>query len=326
MNLLFNPDKAPQFGREFCFLCGAELGSERNTDEHVIPKWVQERYQLWDQKLTLLNRTTIPYRLLTIPCCAVCNNVHLGRIEGEMQRACDQGAKAVLALPPIVPFIWTGKILYGLLYREHLLSWSRREPEQGPIVPQEILDQFRLHHQFLQAARIPFEFMPELPASLFFYETMEPSDKRMGFDYFDSIAGLGLSIRVGKVGIIACLQDGGAVKYSFGDHYQQFQELKLHWIQFAEITAATFYDLSRFNRTPKFMLVEGEGKVQVAMNPLGGLSGLPLFNRGSNEEYAPYLAHFTRFPREMIEPEPGRLITWVKDSGRLKQMLPDDPP
>jgi len=130
MGLLFTPENPPQFGREFCFLCSAGLPADRNTDEHVIPKWVQERYKLWNQKLTLLNNTTIPYRQLTIPCCKTCNNVHLGKIELEMQKACVAGAEAVRALPIETLFIWAGKILYGLLYREHL--WPNiRERDAG---------------------------------------------------------------------------------------------------------------------------------------------------------------------------------------------------
>jgi len=135
-------------------------------------------YDLWNLRLTLLNRTTIPYRQLTIPCCATCNNVHLGRIEAEVQAACDEGRKAVLQLPPVTLFLWAGKIFYGLLYREHLLSWSRREADKGPIVPAELLERYRLHHQFLQAARIPFEFSP-LPASIFVYDTLEPTERQM---------------------------------------------------------------------------------------------------------------------------------------------------
>jgi hypothetical protein len=326
-NILFHPDEAPQFGREVCFLCGADLAADRSSDEHVIPKWVQERYQLWDQKLTLLNGTRIPYRQLTIPCCLTCNNEHLGRIEAQVQRACDQGAQAVRELPELTLFLWVGKILFGLLYRQHLLPWNRRQKDEGPIVSAEVLQEFRLHHQFLQAARGASEFSPQIPASLFVYQTMEPSERKMGFDYFDFLFGMGISIRVGKVGIVACLQDGGAVKFSFGEGYRSFQKLKLHWIQFAEVTARTFYDLSRFNRTPKFILAESGGMAQAALMPLGGLSGKPLFDDGSIEGYAPFLARFSRFPLgEVYRPEVQQVVGWLYQAGKLTQMLPDDPP
>jgi hypothetical protein len=323
--LLFTPDDAPRFGREFCFLCGVALTGDRDTDEHVIPKWIQERYDLWDQKLNLLNRTTIPYRQLTIPCCSICNNEHLGKIESQVQQACDAGREAVLDLPPLTLFLWAGKILYGLLYREHLLSWNRQAEEKGPIVSGEFLEQFRLHHQFLQAARVPIEFLPHLPASLFVYKTMQPSNRRMGFDYWDHLRGLGLSIRVGKVGIVACLQDGGAVNYGFGDRYKEYENLELHWAQFAEITALTFYDLERFNRVPKFMSIEGNGSVRVILNPLGGLSGKPLFDDWKMEDYARVLAYCSRFPLELVHPHVDKVMSWLHRSGKLNQMLPDDP-
>src|SRR5205085_2605186 len=99
---------------------------------------------------------------------------------------------------------------------------------------------------------------------------------------------------------VACLQDGGAVKYSFGQGYERFEKIKLHWVQFAEVTARTLYDLSRFNRTPKFMLGEGNGRAQVILAPLGGLSGGPLFDEGNIDGYAPFLAHFTRLPLEEV--------------------------
>lgn len=323
--LLFSPESESQFGREFCFLCGAMLPTDRATDEHVIPKWVQDRFGLWDEKLTLLNRTTIPYRLLTIPCCSPCNSQHLSRIEREVQQACAAGRKAVLALEPLTLFIWLGKIFYGLLYREHLLSWNRRAREDGPIVPADELEQFRLHHQFLQAARIPFEFIPHIPASVFVFETLEPRDRRMQFDYLDHFFSLGLSIRVGKVGVVACLQDGRAVRDSFD--YTEYETLRLHPIQFAEITARIFYDLSRLNRVPKFMLVEGNGRVHVALTPMGGLIGGPLFDKGNLDDYAHALAHYARFPVGQLHPESDKVISWLRyPDGRLKQMRPDDSP
>lgn len=324
--LLFRPDERPQFGREFCFLCGAMLTEERDSDEHVVPKWIQERYELWDQKLTLLNRTTIPYRQLKIPCCSICNSEHLGKIEADVQKACDAGREAVLALPPVTVFLWAGKILYGLLYREHLLSWNRQVEEEGAIVPVELLERFRLHHQFLQAARIPFDFQPGVPASIFVYKTLEPTNRKMGFDYWDSPEGIVLSIRVGKVGIIVCLQDGGAVKSTFPDHYREFEKISLHWTQFAEVTARVFYDLTRFNRVPKFILVEGKDRVHVVLSPLGGLSGKPLFEEWEMEGYARMLGHCSRFPLEVIHPQPDKVISWLFQAGKLREMLPDDPP
>jgi hypothetical protein len=44
-----------------CFLCGKALFAGDSTQEHIIPRWAQKRYELWDQHLVLLNQTSIPY-------------------------------------------------------------------------------------------------------------------------------------------------------------------------------------------------------------------------------------------------------------------------
>lgn len=54
--------------RHRCFLCGTDLMLAGNTDEHVIPKWAQRRYDLWNQTVTLLNGTGLKYSQLTVPC------------------------------------------------------------------------------------------------------------------------------------------------------------------------------------------------------------------------------------------------------------------
>jgi len=147
----------------------------------------------------------------------------------------------------------------------------------------------------------------------------------MGFDYWDDIFHLGMSVRIGRVGIVICLQDGGAVKMAAGEYYLQYEKLRLHWMQFAEITAMIFNDLHRFEYVPKFMLVEGDGRVQVAMSPLGGFGRRPLFAQASIEQYARVLAHCTRLPLETVHPKADLVMTWLREDGKLKQMNADDP-
>jgi hypothetical protein len=74
-----------------CFYCGKLLRGSR-TREHVFPLWLQKRFALADQHLTLLNGTQIPYRHLTVPCCPTCNNVHLSKLE-KRSRRCSSEAR-----------------------------------------------------------------------------------------------------------------------------------------------------------------------------------------------------------------------------------------
>jgi len=80
----------------------------------------------------------------------------------------------------------------------------------------------------------------------------------------------------GEGGYSGLLPDGGAVKEAFGELYQKYEGLASHWAQFAEVTAQTFYDLMRFNRVPKFMLIEGNGACA---------GGVPQSAFKSNQDY-----------------------------------------
>ena len=122
-----------------CFLCGKELFSGGYTQEHIIPRWAQKRYQLWDQQLILLNQTSIPYRQLTVPCCDECNKYRLKPIEDSLSQTVEQGKDAVRLLGDKTIFIWLGKILYGLLYKELTLLLDRSDPSAGSIITPEII-------------------------------------------------------------------------------------------------------------------------------------------------------------------------------------------
>src|SRR5882672_7861173 len=184
---LFHAVERRRFGRSTCFLCGRRLTSTNRTDEHVFPKWVQSRFSLWNQKLTLLNGTQIPYRNLTIPCCRACNGKHLSAIENTIKAATLKGYRAVSELDPLTLFLWLGKIFYGLLYKELFLVRDRKSGCKTAIADKRLLKAFSLHHLFLQAARLPFEFQAALPASLFIFKIDAPNDKRFQWDFRDSL-------------------------------------------------------------------------------------------------------------------------------------------
>jgi len=146
--------------------------------------------------------------------------LHLGKIEAAMQKGVWHWArKQYENLSSQNGLYLVGQdTLWTAVPESSFGVGNRRDPNESPIIDAETLERYRLHHQFLQAARIPFEFKPDVPASIFVYDTLEPADNRAGFDFRDNPLMLSISIRIDKVGIIACLQDGGAVKYSFGDY------------------------------------------------------------------------------------------------------------
>ncbi len=64
---------------DHCFLCGLALSENTRTVEHVFPQWLLADFDLHNQKINLLNGSSIRYRSLVIPCCKDCNTFWLAR-------------------------------------------------------------------------------------------------------------------------------------------------------------------------------------------------------------------------------------------------------
>lgn len=309
---LFHAVEGREFGRSICFLCGGRLNKTNRTEEHVIPRWVQRRFSLYNQQIILLNGTKIAYRSLTIPCCDECNKKHLKPIEDSVAEATLQGPKAVAVLDPLTLFVWLGKIFYGLLYKELFLRRDRTSGRRATIATRETLRAYALHQLFLQAVRLPMKFIPAIPASIFIFELEAVGDKRLQWDFRDSLNHLTVSCRMGNVGILAALQDGGAQRDSHVIPWEEFQKHSLHPIHFTELSAAFFYAAGLLNRTPKFMIFDGE-PTQVGQNPLQGFSSKPIFDDWNQETFATILSKMLGLPLEQVFQAPSGVATWLHD-------------
>lgn len=285
----YNPFDAMSFTYDRCFLCGHELGKKKTT-EHVFPKWLQQTFNLTNQEVHLLNRTTIPYRKLTIPCCQSCNTIYLATVEDTIKQYYQKGFSEFTKLDKLLIFQWIAKIFYGLLFKELSLRFERSDPTQGFITDPEILQELRTLHTFLQSIRRPFDFVGFHPWSIFLVETHSYGDKR-DFDYHDEFLTLTFSIRLGGIGIIACLEDNGAQEDVFSDYFEQFRGIKLHPTQFDELVAKVTYKAHLLNRVPKYFMIAPESfeKMTVVSPSLQGYSRSPIYDEWVQRDYAAYL-------------------------------------
>src|SRR5260221_14627926 len=86
------------FNHASCLLCADPLTAESSTEEHVIPKWVQKKYDLWNESLGLLNDTSIQYRQLTVPTSKRFNNNTISKVEPTLKVAILSVSGAVIPL------------------------------------------------------------------------------------------------------------------------------------------------------------------------------------------------------------------------------------
>jgi hypothetical protein len=141
------------FDGKHCFLCGEQLNSNNATVEHVFPKWLQRRSNLWDQTLRLLNGTSIKYRQLTVPCCKNYNGLFLSKIENDMRNAIENGTEFIRRRDKTVIYKWVIKILYCTLYKQLSLKANLKDTSTETIITHEFLAQYRLIFDYMQSIR-----------------------------------------------------------------------------------------------------------------------------------------------------------------------------
>jgi len=129
------------------------------------------------------------------------------------------------------------------------------------------------------------------PASIFVFNLQVPSTPGFQFDIRDSLAGMCIAVQMGSVGLIAALQDCGTQWDWRDDLNTKISRISLHPLQFRQWTALCWYTASLFDRIPKFMSFETDGRIQHVLNPLQGFTTKAIYRDWDQEEYAKYLAH-----------------------------------
>jgi hypothetical protein len=242
-----------------------------------------------------------------------------------MRRAVETGPLAVSRLDSIIPFLWLGKIFYGILYLETILKADRASNSQRTIVHKEALKQLWLHHQYLQGTRRNIEFTPNLPASVFVFGTQVPSRTEEQFDFMDLQPALSIAIRMGSVGVVVAFQDGGMVKQfhqrlRMGSHFQK----RLHPIQFAELAAMICYKALLLRSRPLYIIGESPRGIQIGHISGGGLSGRVVFEEWNMRQFVSVFAMFAKIPFDALYVDQVQHCTFLKNSdGTFPIMNPD---
>jgi hypothetical protein len=294
-----------------CFACGGPSSS--GSGEHVVPKWLQNECRLFDERLTLLNGTQIPYRKLTVPCCIECNTGFLSNIETAVQPLFRRGdvmhREERLALAR-----WLSKILIGVLVKETSLLFDRSQPHRGSIIDPGIIDDLRQCHFVLQSARKPTSFVclhGDFPFSFYSYKVREYRNGRE-FDLSTNVAGQSIAIRVGQLGAIF-VNDGGFQMHVGSKGPFELAGAELSEIQFREIAARVHYKASLRDATHFYLTFENDERIQVEQLHVKSFSGylpasdeLRIFRDWDEAELGHAMSAYMRVDRSMIFDEETR--------------------
>ena len=286
---LFNKERS--FSMDRCFVCDTVLNDENRTEEHIYPKWLQRKFNLYNQKISLLNGTFINYRNLKVPCCKECNVKMSARIEKLMEQAVESGYENFAGINRNIVFQWLNKLSYGMLYKEAMLLRERGNREGGYIVPREIVNELHMKYVFLISIIKDTEYVLS-PYSLLIFKIKknEKNEKNPYWGYYAFLNPV-FCMYMNDIGIVAHLQDNKFNEDFFKeqDKMNDLLQRELHVMQFREVCARFLYKSSLFIRNPAYiMIMDEEAPKQIISQEMSGIG----YSDWKQEEYAKVLEFF----------------------------------
>ncbi|WP_299671987.1 hypothetical protein [uncultured Polaribacter sp.] len=181
--------------KENCFVCGKPA----DTVEHLFPKWLQNKFNLWDQDITVSNQTNVKYRQLIIPACKKCNNVTYGQLEQKI-KSNKADEKDI--------WRWANKLHFGLRLKDTFLEADRKNPGKKISDIYELNDALEQSRHYLHCITGEFSCYPDPFGSVFKFEFEE----EQSFNFIHILQSSSIYICLGKVLYIVFVTDGQLMK------------------------------------------------------------------------------------------------------------------
>lgn len=202
-----------------CFICGRHPDNTAFNDEHVLPRWLLQRYQLFDRAITLPNLSGFRYGQYTVPCCVDCNALMGARIETPISALVAGGYTAfsnhIATHGALIPFVWMALIFLKTHLRDRQFR-VKRDQRQGGALIGDSYTWHELHHVHCVARSFFTETVVTAEAfgSLLCWP-MKTQDHYEHFDYADLHASRSALLRMGTVGLVAVFDDSNAALSAF---------------------------------------------------------------------------------------------------------------
>ncbi len=197
-----------------CFICGASPSKTKFNKEHVLPKWILKRYDLFSKTITLANETSLRYDKYTVPCCQQCNSLMGKKIEEPVRELINAGFDAVAEYIKEngywLFFIWLNLIFLKTHLKDKKLN-LHRDSRQGNGMISDFYTWEELHHihciarSFYTGCQLDFKVMGS-----FLTSAAKVEDYYERFDYGDIYDSRAVLLRLDDICFITILNDSCA--------------------------------------------------------------------------------------------------------------------
>lgn len=189
---------------------------ETNSSEHVIPRWVQNRFNLQEQTVFVPNGTQLKYKNVRVPA-DVSANSKFGDIENRISRG-------VLILEEV--YLWALKIHIGFIYRDSSLRFDIKNPETPFLLD---VNDFKQEIWFFQELYRNWSnggtTNPSPFGSVFIVDSLRPTPQ---FDFMHCLVTGTVAIDIGEKFILVFLWDqGDATHANILDQWNHFHVPRL---------------------------------------------------------------------------------------------------
>lgn len=204
---------------DHCFMCGASRTDTSFNDEHIIPKWVLRKLDLYKEKITLPNGVKIPYERYVVPCCKKCNSFLGEEVEAEIKYAFDNGHESlnryVYQNGTKKLFLWLALIFFKTHLKDSFLR-KHLDYRKGTETIASDYDWSFMHHVhcLIRTLKTGVEFDERCFGSTIILPATVSSNYSQ-FDFCDTYASNTIMLRIGDVAIVSVLDDSCAGTYLF---------------------------------------------------------------------------------------------------------------
>ena len=225
--------------KDNCFICGIENNGSNFNNEHVIPRWILRRFDLFDYEITLPNGHKKKYSNYKIPCCSKCNS-HLGeKIENPISEylncSYDELVKKVTPEKASLIHKWLSLIFI----KTHLKDKFHNVVLDQRISKEKISNAYdwEYFHHIHAIARSTYTnaiIDEEVFGTLIVFPITKDEDSS-GFDYIDSPIARTIMIQLENFAIIAVLDDSSFCTTVYHDVLEKISGGSLNSIQLRQV-------------------------------------------------------------------------------------------
>ena len=282
----YNPFQDLIFDDQFCFLTG-DLTTEKMT---VYPQWLMDHFQFGTDRIEMMDKSkSYTYADLQLPCSPRVKKA-FEELEVKFQAAYQNGYEGIKALDEQELFLWTGRMVYGMLYYEMRYESSRMMRLREPFnLSPTLRERFGNLHLMLQSIVEPISFIGQKPWSIAVFPLKYSADI---FSYRDDTVNLLFQFGVNGFGLIVCLQDNGIIGEKQKEILQKIEGHVLHPIQFEELFARFHYSDYILQYQPEYQIENTENGITIEAIPITANANRPIFGFWDEEVFAQLLTNY----------------------------------